>query len=335
MKTALAILVSLAALPLVSSAQYGCGNTKTSQSALCQQTAFGSLDQSKWIVISRHGEYAQSETECNTPNQVAVTNGTLVINTKAQSYTCGDFNVDGSVKDTPASWPYNTGDVQWRTATFQYGTITFRAKYMSSNTNLWPSHWLLSTNCQQTNPMSGDVGFSSCPSTSSASYEELDMIECYNSLSWCSTNVYTGGNGSWHTCHMLPAMDLNWHTYTYTRTSTSVSMKIDNTDSGCTTTSSDYGHFPVGPMFMIIQTQTGGVAGTPSNSNLPASLYTDFVRVQDTTGQVTFYDDFSTPLPAPMLRPLAHLARLAGATLTPGVTSIQGLTRFQGKVVIN
>ena len=32
-----------------------------------------------WTVISRHGEYAQNETECNVPQEVTVGNGMLDI----------------------------------------------------------------------------------------------------------------------------------------------------------------------------------------------------------------------------------------------------------------
>jgi hypothetical protein len=33
------------------------------------------------------------------------------------------------------------------------------------------------------------------------------------------------------------------------------------------------------PMFLIIQTQTGGVGGTPNNAALPAQLMVDYVKV--------------------------------------------------------
>jgi hypothetical protein len=33
------------------------------------------------------------------------------------------------------------------------------------------------------------------------------------------------------------------------------------------------------PMFLLIQTQTGGVGGTPNNSMLPATFVIDYVKV--------------------------------------------------------
>jgi beta-glucanase (GH16 family) len=309
-------------------AQYSCGNTRTSSSDVCQLAAFGELDPT-WTIINRHGEYGQSETECNVPSQVAVSNGNLTITTVAKATTCGDFNLNGTNRTAPASWPYTTGDIQWKSLNFLYGTITFRAKYPSSATSLWPSHWLLSSNCQQTNVMSGDVGFSGCPATGASGYQEIDMIECYNGLSWCSFNVYMGSNGNWHTCHMTPDMDTKWHTYKFNWTPTQISMAIDGADSGCTVTSGDY-PIPNTPMFMIAQIQTGGVAGTPVNSQLPATLSTDFVRLQDSTGEVIFFDDFQTPVPPTALHPLSRLARFVGTSLSPNAIGIRGLAIVSG-----
>ena len=65
-------------------------------------------------------------------------------------------------------------------------------------------------------------------------------------------------------------------------------------------------------MFLIMQTQTGGVAGTPVNSQLPVTLTTKYVKVCNqnlTAAQCTaaaptaagdiFYDDFSRVGTAP------------------------------------
>ena len=43
------------------------------------------IDTTKWTVISRHGEYSQSETECNDPSMVTVNNG-LTITTEGTKY---------------------------------------------------------------------------------------------------------------------------------------------------------------------------------------------------------------------------------------------------------
>jgi hypothetical protein len=81
---------------------------------------------SAWTIVKRHGEYAQDETECNVPQAVRVANNLLTITATAQSATCGDVNLDGSVRHSPTEWPYTTGDVQWASLAFTYGTITYR-----------------------------------------------------------------------------------------------------------------------------------------------------------------------------------------------------------------
>src|SRR4029077_1378069 len=66
----------------------------------------GSSLSSAWTIVKRHGEYAQGETECNVPEAARVANNLLTITTTARSATCGDFNLDGSVRHDPAEWPY-------------------------------------------------------------------------------------------------------------------------------------------------------------------------------------------------------------------------------------
>jgi len=124
-----------------------CGNTLNWTNPACQQIAHGDLntaivngakDPNAWTVISRHGEYAQNETECNIPSAISATPGQLTITATAAEGTCGDFNTDGSIRNTPTSWPYSTGDLQWNTFNFLYGTLIVQEKVPSSATNLWP-----------------------------------------------------------------------------------------------------------------------------------------------------------------------------------------------------
>jgi hypothetical protein len=229
-----------------------------------------------WTVISRHGEYAQGETECNVPQQVSVANSLLTITSAVGPFTCGDFNIDGTVRHAPSSWPYITGDVQWKSLNFTYGTVTVRAKFPSQATGLWPAIWLLGANCQNTNPHTADIGYSTCPSFG-PSYEEIDMVEC-DLNNWCQLAMWTGGN--FPTCGFnVDPLDSNWHVFSLTWTATAVTETIDGVDGGCSYTSGASVSIPTAPMFLIIQTQTGGAGGTPNDALLPASLQVDFVRV--------------------------------------------------------
>jgi beta-glucanase (GH16 family) len=239
---------------------------------------------SNWYVIQRHGEYAQSENECNAASQVAAGSGGLIITTIAQATSCGDFNIDGSVRTIPQSWPYLTGDIQWSTISFTYGTVIFRAKMPPKSTNTWPAVWLLGQNCQNTNKYTGDINYSTCPALTSASYAEIDIIECEADAgsSWChialANDANTGSGGA--TFPVCPynqnPIDNNFHTYKMVWTSTSITLSIDGVDSGCSFTSPTW-TIPSTPMFMIIQTQTAPAHGTPTG--LPTQLVVDYVMV--------------------------------------------------------
>jgi hypothetical protein len=240
----------------------------------------GTTLSSNWTIISRHGEYAQNETECNIPQEVSVANSDLIITTAVGPATCGDFNIDTSVRHPPSPWPYVTGDVQWTKLNFTYGTVEVRAQFPAQSTGLWPAIWLLGSNCQVTNIYTADVGYSTCPDLSSPSYAEIDMVEC-DLNNWCQlalANEANPGSGgqSFPTCGFH--MDTNFHVYDLTWTSGSITLSIDGQPSGCSYSSPTW-TIPSTPMFLIIQTQTGGVGGTPNNSQLPAQLVVDYVRV--------------------------------------------------------
>lgn len=229
---------------------------------------------SAWTIVNRHGEYAQDETECNVPGAVRVANNVLTISTAAQSATCGDFNLDGSVRHSPASWPYTTGDVQWTSLAFTYGTITYRAKFPSQDSGTWPAIWLLGSNCQATNIVTADTGYSACPAIHSPGYVEIDMTEC-DTNNWCQLAL--AQPSSFPTCGYT--LDSNWHTFTVRWTPTAISVSVDGQPTGCSYSASDGYLIPSTPMFLLIQTQTGGVGGTPDDSNLPAILQVSSVTV--------------------------------------------------------
>jgi hypothetical protein len=232
-----------------------------------------------WTVISRHGEYAQSETECNVPEMVSVANNSVTITTEVSPPapstlgTCGDFNTDGSVRHAPSSWPYITGDIQWTSLNFTYGTVEIQAQFPAKSTGLWPALWLLGANCQTTNIYTADVGYSTCPALYTSNYVEIDMTECYSS-NWCQLAM--AQPGSWPEC--IYSVDNKFHVFTLTWTPSAVTETMDGGSTGCSYSSSTY-TIPSTPMFLLIQTQTGGVGGTPNNAQLPATFTINYVKV--------------------------------------------------------
>lgn len=290
MKTLLRGLFLLCGLLLLSGAahaQNGCGQTRNWTDPLCQQIASGAL-KPDWSVISRHGEYSQNESECNTPGSVSVANSLLTITTTAVNYTCGDFNVNGTVRTSAASWPFSTGDIQWNTLNFTFGTVTIRGRVPAQNTSTWPAFWLLGTNCQNTNKYSGDTGFSTCPNIGAAAYTEIDMVECYDG-GWCQFHVANGTSGFGTGCDTQWTVDTNTHTFQTVWTPTNIKQFMDGVQEfSCNQAMSN-------PMFLLMQIQTGGVGGTPAN--LPATMQVDWVQVQDVNGNIIFYDSFDAPPP--------------------------------------
>src|SRR5581483_2751734 len=289
-----------------------CGNTLNWTSSTCQQIGAGQLntavvnganDPNAWTVISRHGEYGQSETECNIPGAISAGNGQLTITTSAVSAKCGDFNTDGTTRSSPASWPYSTGALQSNTFNFKYGTVIYNASVPSSRTNLWPGLlWILGSNCQTTNKYSGDAGFSGCPNVGNSGYTEIDPLECYNGNDgWCQFHVANPGFGIGGGCDAsIPISDTGFHTIMLIWTPTSIKQYTDGVlKTTCNQSLSN-------PMFLIVQTQTGGVGGTPNNSLLPTTAAMQYVKVcsstdgscatvHDNDPSVEFVDRFGGP----------------------------------------
>jgi beta-glucanase (GH16 family) len=230
---------------------------------------------SAWTIIKRHGEYAQDETECNVPEGVSVDNHLLTITTTAKSATCGDFNLDGSERHSPTEWPYTTGAVQWKSLAFTYGTVTYRAKFPPQDTGTWPAIWLMGSNCQATNVvMSDSARYASCPALQAPGYVEMDMTECFSDT-WCQLAL--AQPSSWPTCDY--PVDSDWHTFTFEWTPSAISVSMDGRTTACGFSAADGYIIPSTPMFLLIQTQTGGIGGTPNDSNLPALLQVSNVTV--------------------------------------------------------
>jgi hypothetical protein len=226
---------------------------------------------SAWTVIQRRGPASQSENECNTAGAVGVSGGSLTITTSATSATCGD------AVTAPTQLPYTSGDVQWTSLNFTYGTVEVRAKFPPQNTGTWPAIWLLGANCQAANLVNGSeaAAFNGCPAQGDAAYQEIDMIEC-DQRSWCHLVVAQGSAG-WSSLCAFP-VDANWHVFALTWNASTVSISVDGNPTGCSYSNTSL-H---GPMFLIMQTQTttsAGLAGLPNNANLPTTFLIDYVKV--------------------------------------------------------
>ena len=304
------LVSSIASVTVQNQSGTACGNTLTSANPACQIIGAGSLNP-WWTVISRHGEYGQGETECNIPQMVTQSPGLLQIWTYFQAYTCGAFNDDGTVLRTPQSWPYSTGDIQWTSLNFTYGTVISSIRLPDYHSFVWPSLWFMDSLCQVENIYSGDPDSVTCPSYNTPTYRELDQVEAipFGSTGggWWETNVHTGTSNPGCGWNQNP-IDTNFHTVQMIWQPGSITQTIDGVDNGCSFSGSSV---PSGPLFAIFQTQTADDPGPPVNSTLPVYVGMQFLKVCTTTDgscasipvaapcagncsdpRVIFYDDF-------------------------------------------
>jgi len=332
-------LISCSALCALANAQNGCGDTVNWTSPTCQMIGAGQLntamvnginDPKAWTVISRHGEYGQNENECNVPSAVVQNNangGTVTIHTSKKSNTCGAWYYDASngpssIRNTPSSFPYQTGDIQWNTFNFLYGTVIARLKVPNSNTGVWPALWFLRADqCQISNKYSGDTQTSTTPNDTnspctaygSSTYQEIDMLEFALGYGWPQLNVHRGSSNPSCTVAQSPVDDGNFHTYLMSWTNGSITTSVDGTDSGCSMTGSSV---PNTAQFLIFQTQTTasgyGCCLNDGNLGSGADVVLDYVKVCNSTitaaqctaaatndVNVIFYDDFNATGIAP------------------------------------
>ena len=101
----------------------------------------------------------------------------------------------------------------------------------------------------------------------SPGYTEIDLTEC-DTWNWCQLAI--AQPTSFPVCGY--PVDDAWHTFTFSWTPGAVTIAVDGRPTGCSFTRAGGYDIPSTPMFLIIQTQTGGVGGTPNDNNLPAHL---------------------------------------------------------------
>ena len=167
--------------------------------------------------------------------------------------------------------------MQWNTFSFLYGTLELSCPPIPLPVpKLWPAHWMLGTNCQSANKYTGDTGTpgNPCPSFNASGYDEIDISR----VLWrfpVTRNLYHNGTSPEVASIPPPNWDTAFHTITLDSYRLPQSPSLADGTQFCNWTT----NLPTVPMFLIMQTQTGGVAGTPVNSQLPVTLTTKYVKV--------------------------------------------------------
>lgn len=219
------------------------------------------IDASAWSVGDRPGDASNNESQCYTPDNVSVADGTLQIRSKVDS-SCSGYR-------------YTSGMVQWKEFNLLHGTIEIRAK-QSGGQGSWPAQWLLGAQCQaEFKGTAENAGGCDWPSPGS---DEVDIAEFKSDgprINW--QNVVSGDSG-FKTCK--PAVSdasENWHVYSLTWTESSLMWGIDGK-----TTCTQKEVVPSKPMFLIINSAMGGAGGAVDDGAFPQTMQIDYVRVSRT-----------------------------------------------------
>jgi beta-glucanase (GH16 family) len=224
-----------------------------------------------WIV-ARGANPSNGERECYARQNVSVSAGYLQ-ELAENGRWCGAYCPTMST----TLCPFVSGDVQWATFNFTFGTVTFRAKF-AGGTGPWPAVWLLGSDCQLPTWLTSSCNW---PAAGSA---EIDIAEVLGSnANRVNEQLHTEdayGDVEMPKCEPYVSESAKkWHTYTLVWTPESLTWLIDGVQT-CQMTQ----YVPNQPMFLIINTAVGGIgAGRVIPKTLPQTTEIDYVRVTQPT----------------------------------------------------
>lgn len=253
-----------------------------------------------WLAFNRAGA-PNSDLQCFTSNNVAVSGGNLVLLTKAETATCSSIDL------SQATFNYTSGYVSMRSFNFLYGTVEFRAKFGGGpGSGAWPAVWMYDAPCQATDPTGTGEG---CRG------QEIDIAEILNSdFTHVNQQIHIDNFAHNDGCK-APASDTsqNFHVYQLIWSPGSLVFRIDGTTT-CTIMRS---YVPNVPMYVKMSVFVGDYGGPVNNSSLPWKTLIDYVKITQGTA-VIFDDDFNL---ASTIQPgrVAHY----DASSSPGLSQTQ------------
>jgi len=245
----------------------------------------------QWLAFNRAGA-PNSNLQCFTPNNVAVSNGNLAITTKLETATCTSFDL------AQTTYAYSSGFVSMRKFNFLYGTVEFRVKFGGgSHTGSWPVVWMYDAPCQPSDP-TGTEG----PCIG----QEIDIAEILNSdFTHVNEQIHVDNFKHNDGCTASTTdVSQNFHVYQLIWSAGSLVFKIDGATT-CTITGS---YVPNVPMYVKINNFVGNSGGPVNNASLPWTTLVDYVKVTQGS-KVVFNDDFnlsSTVQSAPPAPPSSY-----------------------------
>jgi hypothetical protein len=190
------------------------------------------------------------------------------------SESAGQLHILSQADASMPGYAYTTGVVQLPFS-FLYGTIEVVAK-LPGGTGTWPAFWLLGDNCREAHLFHVDDGEDPNCNWPNPGADEVDMVETGTAHPDINQQVHmTGSNFG---CNVsVPTATTAFHTYRLIWAPNSLTWQIDGTTT-CSTSGS--ASVPSHKMFLLIQTELGGVFGGSVNpSTLPQSLDVDSVKI--------------------------------------------------------
>ena len=203
------------------------------------------------------------------------------------------------------SLPYATAQMSWKSYSFTYGVIEYRAKFAGGK-GTWPAIWLLGAQCQ---PYGSGPN---CHWPRSGS-NEIDLTEVKINLdpkrpqpyqlAW--QNVFNQKTGAARYCiPNLSDVTRNYHDYKFVWSPTSLIWSVDGVQT-CVTHSPD--HIPTTPMFVLIDVYLGKKdgGGPIDPTTFPQSTNLQYLRICpngtvacDAAHASIFDDEFQPGVPA-------------------------------------
>jgi beta-glucanase (GH16 family) len=238
------------------------------------------LDTDKWTgPFERIQDLVNGEVGGQLPANVRVDDG-LFIDSK---YVPEGFE-SGDSETAPQEVFYSAGQIQQKTAPFQYGTVTVRFK-APGGTGLWPLAWMLGFEWQASQPFTANTPEHNWPN---AGWCEIDIVESLSNdrdRNNCAVWFFNGttGNGSAENVVLDVPSDSQFIVYKL-EWQVNLLRWSASYDDGETfetlRTITDPDQIPNVPMYVILSTATGGVgAGAPNSATFPQTQTVTNVRV--------------------------------------------------------
>lgn len=229
----------------------------------------------RWVAFNRAGA-PNSNLQCFRPDNVSVSDGNLVITTKAEKAICSSIDLSS------ATYNYTSGFVAMRSFNFLYGSVEFRAKFGGgAKTGAWPTVWLADASCQASDPTGTDERCNG---------QEIDIAEILNG-DFTHVNQQIHVNNFTHNDGCTASTtdtSQNFHVYQLTWSAGSLVFKID----GKTTCTIMQSYVPNAVMYIKVSMFVGSYGGSVNNGSLPWTTLIDYIKVtQGST--VLFNDDFN------------------------------------------